>query len=41
MKTVAKSSIKKENNMTETHLQIKAMYEAYLVENEAFETKGV
>ena len=27
--------------MTETHLQIKAQYEAYLVENEAFETKGV
>ena len=41
MKTVAKLSIKKENNMTETHLQIKAQYEAYLVESEAFETKGV
>jgi hypothetical protein len=34
-------SIKKENNITETHLQIKAQYEAYLVESEAFETKGV
>ena len=27
--------------MTETHLQIKAQYEAYLLESEAFETKGV
>lgn len=27
--------------MTETHLQIKAQYEAYLAESEAFETKGV
>ena len=27
--------------MTETHLQIKAQYEAYLVEAEAVETKGV
>ena len=27
--------------MTETHLQIKAQYEAYLEENEKFENKGV
>ena len=27
--------------MTETHLQIKAMFEEYLAENEKFETKGV
>ena len=27
--------------MTETHLQIKAMFEEYLAENEKFELKGV
>lgn len=27
--------------MTETHLQIKAAFEAYLEEHEKFETKGV
>lgn len=27
--------------MTETHLQIKAMFEEYLAENEKFENKGV
>ena len=27
--------------MTETHLQIKAQFEAYLEENEKFENKGV
>jgi len=27
--------------MTETHLKIKAQFEAYLDENEKFETKGV
>lgn len=27
--------------MTETHLQIKAMFEEYLAENEKFEAKGV
>lgn len=27
--------------MTETHLQIKAMFEEYLVENEKFEVNGV
>lgn len=26
---------------SETHLQIKALFEAYLEENEKFETKGV
>lgn len=27
--------------MTETHLQIKAMYEEYLSENEKFEIQGI
>jgi hypothetical protein len=30
-----------ENKMTETHLQIKAMMEEYLAENEKFEVNGV